>query len=365
MNTLTRNIIVGIGIILLITAVWYFSWIVSYILVSAVLSIVGHPLVDLLNRIHIKRFKFPRWLAALVTLIAIWFLFFGFIRTFIPLIFNQVAVISSIDVNEFVTKLQEPISKIETMYNNYAVAQDKSLQETIINKLSKYLNADSISGIFGGITGFFGNIFVAFFSISFMTFFFLKEQALFKSGLMIFVPDKYVDKVKHAMLSVKNLLTRYFIGILLEVSFIIILDTIGLTIVGIKFEQALVFGLIAGVLNVIPYIGPFAGTVIGLFLGLITHLHLDFTGQLLPLLMFMAIVYIIVQVLDNVIFQPIIYSSSVNAHPMEIFLVIMMAGSLAGVAGMILAVPAYTILRVFAKEFFANFKLVKKLTEKI
>ena len=138
MNTLTRNIIVGIGIILLITAVWYFSWIVSYILVSAVLSIVGHPLVDLLNRIHIKRFKFPRWLAALVTLIAIWFLFFGFIRTFIPLIFNQVAVISSIDVNEFVTKLQEPISKIETMYNNYAVAQDKSLQETIINKLSKY-----------------------------------------------------------------------------------------------------------------------------------------------------------------------------------------------------------------------------------
>jgi len=198
-----------------------------------------------------------------------------------------------------------------------------------------------------------------------MTFFFLKEQALFKSGLMIFVPDKYVDKVKHAMLSVKNLLTRYFIGILLEVSFIIILDTIGLTIVGIKFEQALVFGLIAGVLNVIPYIGPFAGTVIGLFLGLITHLHLDFTGQLLPLLMFMAIVYIIVQVLDNVIFQPIIYSSSVNAHPMEIFLVIMMAGSLAGVAGMILAVPAYTILRVFAKEFFANFKLVKKLTEKI
>ena len=67
----------------------------------------------------------------------------------------------------------------------------------------------------------------------------------------------------------------------------------------------------------------------------------------------------------GILFQPLIYSSSVNAHPLEIFLVIMIAGSLAGIPGMIIAIPLYTVIRVFAKEFFNKFKVVKKLTKKI
>jgi predicted PurR-regulated permease PerM len=79
----------------------------------------------------------------------------------------------------------------------------------------------------------------------------------------------------------------------------------------------------------------------------------------------MAIVFISVQIIDNILFQPLIYSSSVKAHPLEIFLVIMAAGSLAGVLGMFLAIPTYTIIRVIAKEFFDNMKLVRKLTESL
>jgi len=137
-----------------------------------------------------------------------------------------------------------------------------------------------------------------------------------------------------------------------------------MTIVGLDFKQALLIGLTAAILNIIPYLGPLIGSGLGILMGLAFHIDLGIVN-LLPLAGYMALVFMAVQMVDNFIFQPFIFSSSVNAHPLEIFLVIMMAGSIGGVTGMIAAIPAYTILRVFAKEFFNNFRLVKKLTEKI
>ena len=134
---------------------------------------------------------------------------------------------------------------------------------------------------------------------------------------------------------------------------------------GVGFRHGLLIGLLAGILNIIPYLGPLIGASLGVFLGMATHLNLNFYNELLPLAGYMIIVFIIVQVIDNVLFQPLIYSSSVQAHPLEIFLVILIAGSIAGIVGMIVAIPSYTILRVFAKEFFNKFKVIKKLTEHI
>ena len=188
---------------------------------------------------------------------------------------------------------------------------------------------------------------------------------MFSQAILLIIPDKHVEATKHALASTQRLLMRYFTGILLQITGIITLVTIGLTIVGVGFKHSLVIGLMAGMFNVIPYIGPLLGTVFGILLGMATHLEMDFYTELLPMAGWMLLVFIIVQITDNVIFQPLIYSSSVNAHPMEIFLVIMIAGSLAGIAGMILAIPTYTIIRVFAKEFFNKIKVVKKLTEKI
>jgi predicted PurR-regulated permease PerM len=198
-----------------------------------------------------------------------------------------------------------------------------------------------------------------------MTFFFLKDDRLFLEGLLIFVPTGHERAVRHAMSSIRYLLMRYFIGIILQITFIIILITIGMLIVGIKFNNALVIGLLVGVFNVIPYIGPVIGATLGIFIGMVTHLDLSFYGEIVPLLTYMLIVFACVQLIDNFLFQPLIYSSSVHAHPMEIFLVLMIAGFTAGILGMFLAIPAYTVIRVFAKEFFNNFKLVKRLTEKI
>ena len=74
---------------------------------------------------------------------------------------------------------------------------------------------------------------------------------------------------------------------------------------------------------------------------------------------------LIIKGFDDFVLQPTLYSERVKAHPLEIFIVILIAGSLAGIVGMLLAIPSYTVLRVFAKEFFSQFRLVQKLTEKI
>ena len=144
-----------------------------------------------------------------------------------------------------------------------------------------------------------------------------------------------------------------------------LLDTIGLNLVGFEFSHAVVIGLFCALFNVIPYLGPFIGAVFGLLVGLALNINADLMNHTLPMLGSMAIVFIVVKVIDDVLFQPLIYSSSVKAHPLEIFLVILAAGSMAGVLGMMLAIPAYTILRVIAREFFVNLKIVKKLTENL
>ena len=206
---------------------------------------------------------------------------------------------------------------------------------------------------------------IAIFSITFVTFFFLKDQKLFYESILMWVPDKYVDNVTRALNSIKNLLTRYFIGIVIQSTCIMILVTIGMTIVGIDFQQALVMGLILGILNVIPYVGPWLGLLIAIIMGVASHINQDFTTIVIPLVTYMIIVEAITHLIDNIVFQPIIFSNSVKAHPLEIFIVVLASGFAAGIPGMIFGIPAYTVLRVFAREFFYNFKAVQKITSSL
>lgn len=367
MNKNLRYLLITLGVCLVGFILWYFKSIVAYILISSIFALIGRPIIGFLNKLHYKKIKIPNAISALLTLIILWILLLSFFRVFIPLIAHQASELSSINANEVMNNLQEPVEKIENFLVKYKIntGTSQSLDQNLTEKFMSILNVSMLSNIFGSLAGILGNIFIAAFSISFITFFFLKDRGLLSEGILLLVPDKFVKKTEHILMSIKKLLTRYFIGIIIEVSCIIVLVSIGLTIVGIDFSDALVIGLVAGVFNIIPYLGPVIGSIFGLVLGLATNIDYAFYTELLPLLGYMTIVFIIVQVIDNVVFQPFIYSSSVNAHPLEIFLVIMCSGSLFGITGMILAIPSYTILRVIAKEFFNNLKVVKKLTEKI
>jgi len=367
MSKTATYIFIIIGVIILGFILWYFKSIVAYILISLALSLIGGPVVKLLGKLKIGKISLPKGIRAFITLILLWIAFFTFFRIFVPLVAKEANDFSKINIQAVVENLDEPIKRADKFIAKFKLssADDISVKDFFTEKLASVLNITLFSNIFSTITGLLGDIFIAIFAISFMTFFFLKDEKMFTESIILLVPDKNVEAFRHAFTSVQKLLRRYFIGIIGQITGIIILVTFGLTIVGVGFKHGLLIGFMAGILNVIPYLGPLLGAILGIILGIATHLNMEFYSELLPLIGYVTLVFIIVQTIDNVIFQPFIYSSSVNAHPMEILLIIMIAGSLAGIAGMILAIPSYTVLRVFAKEFFHKFKVVKKLTEKI
>lgn len=360
MKATLRNVLIFLGILLFFTALWFFRNIVIYILVSGVLSIIGRPLVDLFSRLRIKRWNFPRALGALLTLLIIWGVIVLFLVIFIPLITKQINYLSNIGSQDIVNIIKMPLKRIEEILASITpgISDQLSLQDYLEKKVSEVLNIETVQNILGSLISTVGSVLVAIFSISFITFFFLKDQHLFYESILMWVPDKYVDNVTRALNSIKNLLTRYFIGIMIQSTCIMILIDIGMTIAGIEFQQALVMGLILGILNVIPYVGPWLGLFIAIIMGVASHINENWA----PLVFYMIIVEAITHLIDNVVFQPVIFSNSVKAHPLEIFVVVLAAGFAAGIPGMILGIPAYTVLRVLAREFFSEFKAVQKLT---
>lgn len=359
-----RSILIFASVVLLIFGLWYFRNIVVYVLIAGVLSLIGRPLVDLLNHIRVWKFAMPKWLSALLTVIVIWGMIFFSLSIFIPLVSGQVEQFSSIDSNKIMQLVESPIQKVEGLiaFFDSDLANEVPVEEYIRMKISKVLSATFIQDFLQSVLGVFGNLAVAVFSITFITFFFLKDERLFYDSIMMWIPDGYSDGARRALSSIKRLLIRYFIGIIIQSTCIMILITIGMSIVGLDFQQAITIGLIIGTLNVIPYVGPWLGGIIGIIMGVASNLDMNFTTVILPMVSYMLLVIIITQVIDNVVFQPVIFSNSVNAHPLEIFIVILAAGSIAGVAGMILAIPSYTVLRVIGKEFFNNFKAVQVIT---
>ncbi len=352
-------IIIIVGFLL-----WYFSAIVTYILVAAVLSIIGHPLVRLLNTIKFKEIVFPRALSALITLLVMFFIIFLLFWLVVPLIAKQTEFLSGISVDTLATSFQEPIKyvqKILVQYNLISASVD--ITQNISSQIMSVVGITQFSNFINSIVSFTSSLAVAFFAISFITFFFLKDEKLFFKMVMAATPIGYQDAVKHVLMESKRLLTRYFIGLCIDLTLVISLMTLGMWILG--FKNALMIGFFVGIMNIVPYVGPIIGASIGILLGLSSNLGLDFSTQMVPLIFEMLGVFLAVNLLDAMILQPTIYSSSVKAHPLEIFLVIMMAGSIAGVPGMMLAIPSYTVLRIVAKEFFNKFYLVKSLTKNI
>ncbi len=367
MKASLRNILIIVGILVFLALLWYFRNIVIFILVSGVLSIMGRPLVDLLCRIRIKKLAFPRALAAFITLLIIWGIIVLFLIIFVPLITHQINYFSTIDSDKIVQIIQGPIDRIEKILAsiNPNISEKLSLRDYLSSKVSDILTIEVIQNFIGSFIGIIGNLVVAIFSISFITFFFLKDQHLFFESILIWIPDKYVEHVTRALNSIKKLLTRYFIGIVIQSTCIMILIDIGMTIVGIEFQQALVMGLILGIINVIPYVGPWLGLFIAIIMGVASHIDQDFSTVVVPLVYYMIIVEAITHLIDNMVFQPVIFSNSVKAHPLEIFVVVLAAGFAAGIPGMILGIPTYTVLRVFAREFFYGFKAVQKITSSL
>ena len=343
---------------------WYFFSILVDIVIAAIVSLIGHPMVDLLSRMRYKKHRLPLTLCALITLIAIILVVIGFLMTFVPLIANQAAMISKIDANAVMDYFSDDLKNInQFLLDHSIIPSDQTIQMNIEHQINELIGVVSLSKLFNYLITTTSSFFVRLFSVIFLSFFFLRDRTLLKKGILLFTPDKYQEEVKKILTKTKVLLSRYFIGLLGELLTMMTLLTIGLSFFGI--ENALLIGFLGGLVHVIPYLGPIIGATIGLVLGVSSALSFGHYEQLLTTVIKILGTFAVVYVIDNMVLQPAIYSKSVHAHPIEIFLVILMAGSLAGIPGMILAIPGYTVLRIVAKEFLSGFKLIDKLTENI
>ncbi len=239
--------------------------------------------------------------------------------------------------------------------------------DTPIEKIQKRIftafNPGQIPQLFSTLIGFMGNLLIAIMSIFFIAFFFLKEQGLFLNALQAIVPSKYEKEVIHALDDSSRLLRRYFVGVSIQVTTITVFVSIVLTVFGVK--NALLIAFFAALINVIPYLGPVIGATFGVLITISSNLDLPFYEEMLPLVFIVIGTFAAMQFLDNFILQPFIFSNSVSAHPLEIFIVILVGAKLSGIVGMVLAIPVYTVIRVIAKSFLSEFRLVQKLTKKL
>lgn len=366
MNQLAKYII-GIAAALIVGFIaWYFSNILIYILISAVLSLIGKPLMTKLCSLKFKKWHIPKNIAALITLLAIILVFSSFFIFVAPLAGNLFSSINAIDFANLSNAISQPLADINSTIHKWFPTLDSTyrIENVMIDQFRGLLDTTFVTSIVTSITSMVIDFGVALFIIGFITYFFIKEQNMFNNMVTALFPDKYEENIKRALESINSLLVRYFIGISIETVAITFLNGFGLYLIaGVDFSLAFVLAFISGVLNVIPYIGPITGGIFGVLMSAVDRGFAD--PQIGNLIITAAIVFFITHMIDLFIFQPNIYSKSVKAHPLEIFLVILIAGSIAGIVGMLVAIPSYTVIRVFAREFLSKFKVVKKLTVNI
>lgn len=365
MNSITRQILISLLYVALIFWAAYTIWIVRYtliyVLISAVISIMGKPVVDALNGQRWKKVNLNRSLAAAITLVLFAGLIGGLFSIFVPALMHELGALAEINLDSLFTEIRD---KWEQMQSLIGINSNSDLsntnQESIRPNLTEVFNLENITGTFTGLIGSLGNLAFALFSIVFITFFFMREKFLFRNIVLAIIPEKYESRVNQVSPRLRNNLSRYFVGLLIQITIITTLVSLGFKIAG--FHNTIVIGFFAGLINVIPYLGPMIGASFGTLIGLSQAMH-NPNMELGSAFFIIFLIFAGVQLLDNFVTQPLIFSTSIRAHPLEIFLIISFAASLAGIAGMIVAVPVYSVIRLLAAEFLPHIKFVRWLTQ--
>ena len=353
-NGILRALAIILGILLLGYFLYAIQSVIVYIIIAAVISLIARPLIRFLHR----RLKFPNTLSVITSMVILIGFLIGLISMFIPLIVKQGESLSLLQTDKF----QQNIQHVITQVNDYFMSKD-------INLLSELKNVDflasfqAIPNLLNSVASTLGSLSIGLFSVLFISFFFMKDSHLLKNAILTIIPNKTENRFSKSTEIINGLLSRYFIGLVLQITILFVLYTTTLLIFGI--ENAVVIAFLCALLNLIPYIGPMIGAVIMFLLSMTSNLGQDFQTQILPTTSYVMIGYLIAQLIDNFFSQPFIFSKTTKSHPLEIFLIIIIGGLLFGVVGMITAVPMYTALKVILKEFLSENKIVKSLTKDI
>ena len=362
-DRLARYIIIAATLAILACLCWYFKNVLVYIIVAFVVSLIGQPVMRLLRKIRIRGKSAPDGLLAILTIFVILGTLILVVTQVIPVV---TGIVRDAAVLNSVTADANPLDRVNDWIVSLfpGLGPDFNLITILMDKLREVTNLSNVTSVISSVTSFVTSLVVGLFSVVFISFFFVRDETLFRKIVSALVPDRMEGKLAKSLGDIEGLLSRYFVGLLVEMTGVALLDFLGLWLIArLGFSNALGIAFIAGILNVIPYVGPLIGEAVGVVLAVILKYGTG-VGLGVNIWVFALIVLAIMlttQLVDNFVYQPLIYSTSIKASPLEIFIVILLAGHIGGVVGMLVAIPAYTVVRVIASRFFPDLKLVKRL----
>jgi predicted PurR-regulated permease PerM len=353
-NGILRAIAIIIGVLLLLYFLFKIQSVIVYIIIAAILSLIGRPIILLLR----NKLKFLNTIAVVSTMFLMLGLLTGLVFLFIPLVLEQGKSLSLLEVDTLQANIQDIFTQTVAYFSSKGIDVLKELES--INFVSQF---ETIPNIFNAIIAALGSLSIGLFSVLFISFFFMKDSGILKQGLLTLIPNKTENRFSNSLETINDLLSKYFIGLIVQITILFILYTI--ILLSFSISNPIVIAFLCALLNLIPYVGPIIGAILVFFLSMISNIGLDFQLEILPTSLWILFFYGLAQIVDNFISQPVIFSKTTKSHPLEIFLIIIIGGLLFGVVGMIIAVPCYTALKVILKEFLADNKIVKSLTKNI
>lgn len=347
---------------------WYFRSVLVYILLAVVVSLIGKPLMTLLQKITIKGRKAPDWILAAFTIILLMVIFTAVITMIVPVVSGIVKNISLTNIEDAARRVAIPLGDFNTFLISTfpKLGSDFRIEVVAVQELHKLFDPSAFSSMIGSAASLVTDLGIGIFSVVFISFFFIKDDGLFTSMVAALVPDKHESNAAQAIADIGNLLSRYFIGVLIEILGVALLNFLGLLFIArLGADAALGIAFLTGLLNVIPYVGPLFGGVLGTILGLVLKysstnpVGLDVNFWIFTIIL--IAIFCTTQLVDNFLYQPVIYSTSIKAKPLEIFIVLLIVGHIGGPISMIAAIPSYTAVRVIAFRFFRKIKAIRRL----
>ena len=356
--------LIFLGVLAIVcVACWYFSNVLIYVILAFLVSLLSQPLMHLMQKIRIKGKSAPNWLLAILSIILVIAILLLVVIMVIPVVVNIINEASLFGDSSSLGNIGDSINGwIVGLFPS--LGADFDAVSVLLNYLKGCLSDFSVTGLIGSVGSIVIDLAVGIFAVVFVSFFFVKDEKLFSKIVAALVPDRIEASVTDSIIDIEHLLSRYFVGLLLEMLCVAVLNFIGLSLIArIGVTNAVGIAFIAGILNIIPYVGPIIGEAIGVLLCMVlkygTGVGLDVNIWVFALIV--LAIMLGVQLIDNFVLQPIIYSTSIQATPLEIFIVMLIAGHIGGILGMLAAIPAYTVIRVIAGRFFYEKKFVRRL----
>ncbi|MFA5995274.1 MAG: AI-2E family transporter [Patescibacteria group bacterium] len=338
--TIIKIILVVLGLFFL----WSIQEVIAMVFVAWILVFALEPLVSRMQRWHIPR---------AVSILLIYAVFLGIITAMVILLIPPLsAELASITNNfpQYMESLKANIDSIKQASADIGIfATIQTAADQAVNSVSSMTN-----GIYNALATVVNSI-VALVGILVITFYMLVEEEGIKKFLQSILPVNYQPYVIHKITQIQTRLSAWLWGELVLMLFVGTMVGVALQLAGVKY--ALVLGLLAGLTEVIPIVGPIIAAVPAVFFSLV-----DVTAAPYKPLLIIAI-YILVQQIENHLLVPKVMNKAVGVNPIVVLISLLIAAKLGGLVGIILAVPTVTIISIFLEDFLNQRKIEQNKLE--